>query len=250
MKDINFKIDPILTKRASDVIFDKIRSMIIDGELNPGDHLPSEQELIDMFQRSRPTVREALRMLENAGLIKTTPGNKGAVILEPSVASATESLSALMSFRKVTAIDLLEYREINDIAIAGWAAERRSESDIAELTKRMDKLEQSREDFNSFLVNVQKFLKTLTLCTHNSMVIIMDQIVKQTVPEVLQNLYLINPVDNRTVLIEHLYSFYLGLYHAIINQDSETAREIMKRHLQSAKADEMQQQTFIKEKTP
>ena len=58
---------PVETKRASEAIFDQIKDLIMRGKLRPGDRLPSERSMIEMFQRSRPTIREALRMLERAG---------------------------------------------------------------------------------------------------------------------------------------------------------------------------------------
>ena len=69
---------PVETKRASEVIFEQIREMILSGQLKPGDRLPSEKSLMEMLKRSRPTVREALRMLEHAGFIRTIPGSNGA----------------------------------------------------------------------------------------------------------------------------------------------------------------------------
>ena len=51
--------------------------MILSGELKKGDRLPSERSMMTMLQRSRPTIREALRMLERAELIKTIPGSGG-----------------------------------------------------------------------------------------------------------------------------------------------------------------------------
>ena len=78
------KFSPVVTQKACGIIYDQIRSMIVAGDLSPGDKLPSERALMSMMQRSRPTIREALRMLENAGLIQIIPGG-GAVVREPSL---------------------------------------------------------------------------------------------------------------------------------------------------------------------
>ena len=65
---------PAKTQRASEAIYNQIYPKIISGELRPGDRLPPERELAEMFQRSRPVVREALRMLQQEGLIETAVG--------------------------------------------------------------------------------------------------------------------------------------------------------------------------------
>ena len=62
---------PIKTVRASEAIYEQIKDRIISGELKPGDRLPSERNMMELFQRSRPTIREALRMLERSGYIRT-----------------------------------------------------------------------------------------------------------------------------------------------------------------------------------
>ena len=74
---------PAATKRASEIIYEQVREMIVKGKLKPGDRLPNERAMMEMFQRSRPTVREALRMLERSGYIRTSAGSNGAVVTEP-----------------------------------------------------------------------------------------------------------------------------------------------------------------------
>ena len=72
---------PAKTQRASEAIYNQIYPKIISGELRPGDRLPPERELAEMFQRSRPVVREALRMLQQEGLIETAVGSSGGAVL-------------------------------------------------------------------------------------------------------------------------------------------------------------------------
>lgn len=64
---------PVETQRASAAIYEQVKGLILDGQLKPGDRLPSERALMDLMGRSRPTIREALRMLERDGFIHTVP---------------------------------------------------------------------------------------------------------------------------------------------------------------------------------
>lgn len=64
--------EPAVVQKASEEIVNQIQDSILAGKLKPGDSLPPERELIKMFARSRPTVREALRVLEMKGLISVT----------------------------------------------------------------------------------------------------------------------------------------------------------------------------------
>ena len=89
---------PAKTQRASEAIYNQIYPKIISGELRPGDRLPPERELAEMFQRSRPVVREALRMLQQEGLIETAVGSSGgAVIRGVSLKSVEEPLKNLVA---------------------------------------------------------------------------------------------------------------------------------------------------------
>ncbi|MFR3922117.1 MAG: FadR/GntR family transcriptional regulator [Dysosmobacter welbionis] len=112
---------PAKTQRASEAIYNQIYPKIISGELRPGDRLPPERELAEMFQRSRPVVREALRMLQQEGLIETAVGSSGgAVIQGVSLKSVEEPLKNLVAMGAINLDELLEYRHINDRSCAVW----------------------------------------------------------------------------------------------------------------------------------
>ena len=69
---------PVKTRRASEEIYLQLREFILSGQLKPGDRLPSERAMMTQLNRSRPTIREALRMLEQGGYIASTHGAPGA----------------------------------------------------------------------------------------------------------------------------------------------------------------------------
>ena len=77
---------PAKTQRASEAIYNQIYPKIVSGELKPGDRLPPERELAEMFQRSRPVVREALRMLQQDGLLETSVGSAGGAVIRGGAA--------------------------------------------------------------------------------------------------------------------------------------------------------------------
>lgn len=108
---------PVQTKRASEAIFDQIKDLIIRGELQPGDRLPSERNMIEMFQHSRPTIREALRMLERTGYIRTMAGSNGAIIMPPNDKNLENSLSDALSIGHIPLEQLAEYRAASEIGV-------------------------------------------------------------------------------------------------------------------------------------
>ena len=55
--EIQIDLQPVQTRRASEEIYNQIRQLILDGEIHPGERLPSERKMMDMMHRSRPTIR-------------------------------------------------------------------------------------------------------------------------------------------------------------------------------------------------
>ncbi|HEY2508329.1 MAG TPA: FCD domain-containing protein [Streptosporangiaceae bacterium] len=110
-----------------------LRGKIVRGELTEGEFLPAEVELMRQFDVSRPTLREAFRILETESLIELRRGARGARIMAPSAGVAARSLGLLMQTSGTTLADVYEARTLLEIAAAGLLAERRTEADLAEL---------------------------------------------------------------------------------------------------------------------
>jgi GntR family transcriptional repressor for pyruvate dehydrogenase complex len=115
-------------------VVEQIQQAILDGRLKSGDKLPPERELKEMFETSRGSLREALRVLEQKGLIDIKLGvGGGAVVRSVSAAKVGESLALLIRQRRVSLAHLAEFREGVEGVVAGLAAARAGEEDIASL---------------------------------------------------------------------------------------------------------------------
>jgi len=112
----------------------QIEEAILAGRIETGQTLPSERDLKEMFQISRGTLREALRVLEQKGLIEIRLGvGGGSVVRAMDAGGVSESLGLLIRSQKVSLSHLAEFREGVEGSIAAQAAERRSASDIRKL---------------------------------------------------------------------------------------------------------------------
>ena len=104
-------IRPLSTRRAFDEVSDQIRALIYSGALTPGDKLPSEHELASQFNAGRMVIREALRGLEEAGLIVIKQGRTGGAFVNTVNAEAiTRSISDLVRLGDVSRKRLTEAR--------------------------------------------------------------------------------------------------------------------------------------------
>ena len=126
------------TKVFQDVVT-QIQEAILGGRLKTGDTLPSERQLKDMFNISRGTLREALRVLEQKGLIEIKLGvGGGSVVKDLNADQVSESLALLIRSQKVSLNHLAEFREDVEGIVAAHAAAGRSAADINKLNKLLD----------------------------------------------------------------------------------------------------------------
>lgn len=115
-------------------LVDQIQAAIMDGRLKPGDRLPSQRELVALFQTSRASIREALRVLEHKGLIEIKLGvSGGAVVKTPGTEPITDVLTLLLQQKRVSVDQLTEFRESIEGDVAALAAERATDDDILHL---------------------------------------------------------------------------------------------------------------------
>jgi len=125
--------------RVFEDLVNQIEGAILDGRLKVGDKLPPQRELVEMFQTSRASLREALRVLEQKGLIDIKLGvSGGAVIKAVDTEPVTESLALLIQHQKVSLEELAEFREGVEGHVAALAARRASRAEIQNLKELLE----------------------------------------------------------------------------------------------------------------
>jgi DNA-binding FadR family transcriptional regulator len=127
--------------KTAELIATFYRRQIVRGELRPGDTLPSEQQLMAQFGVSRPTLREAFRILETENLISVKRGSRGgARVTQPSLSVAARYVGLLLQVQGTTIADVYEARMVLEPACARLLARRRTKQDLVDLTACVDEL--------------------------------------------------------------------------------------------------------------
>lgn len=120
--------------KTAEIIADQLRSSIVRGVLRKGDALPTEVELVKQFGVSRPTLREAFRILESESLIVVRRGSRGGVLVSsPETSVAARDFGLLLQMSGTTLADVYEARKIFEPAAAEMLAARATPEDIADL---------------------------------------------------------------------------------------------------------------------
>ncbi|SEG88520.1 DNA-binding transcriptional regulator, FadR family [Thermomonospora echinospora] len=137
----------VRSPKTAELIASQLRRVIVRGELRPGDRLPSEAQLMERFGVSRPTLREAFRILESESLISVLRGSRGgARVTAPQAAVASRYVSLLLQVRNTTIADVYEARMVLEPACARLLAQRRTDADLRDLRDHIEHLHQVVEN--------------------------------------------------------------------------------------------------------
>lgn len=127
--------------RAYQLIVDAVERELASGALRPGDRLASEREMVVRFGVSRTSVREALRVLENSGLVRSRHGDRsGPVVLDPADGPLTDTIGRIARLHGCTAGELVGFRMTLESAANQLAAALRTEDQLAAMRKSLDEM--------------------------------------------------------------------------------------------------------------
>ena len=125
---------PMRLPKMAELVAGQLRRQIVRGELKEGDALPSESELLERFNISRPTLREAFRVLESESLITVRRGtNGGARVQVPSTDVAARFAGFILEHRRTSLDDVYQARILIEPPIVGLLAANRTDDDVAQL---------------------------------------------------------------------------------------------------------------------
>ncbi len=162
------KLDTLKVPRASELVAERLRELIVSGSVPEGENLPSEKELVMQLGVSRATLREALRMLETEGLITTKTGPKGgATVHHPNSSNLTRSLALLLQLEKTPLQTILEARRLLEPLCANLAAERITPAELEELRAALQMMKENLADTRMYVEAQLRFHLAIFAATHN-----------------------------------------------------------------------------------
>jgi DNA-binding FadR family transcriptional regulator len=130
----------IRVPKTAELIAGRIRKAIIRGQLKAGDRLASEAELVDEYQVSRPTVREAIRILESEGFLRISRGARGgAHVVAPGPELLAKAAGLTLQFRGATLADVYAARSVIEPPAARLAAELNARRAALALRKQLQR---------------------------------------------------------------------------------------------------------------
>ena len=216
--------------RLADAIMEQLENQIIEGVLKPGARLPAERVLAEQLGVSRPSLREAIQKLVAKGRIISRQGGGNYVSdqLETAFSDPWEQL-----IRQNTALhgDVLEFRRAIEGVVAGMAAERATDADLAHLKDLIGKLRRAYEgeDLAAQSAADVAFHQAVAEASHNvlfaHLVSSLLHMLHKNIEDNIANLFASGPVAG-TLLEQHE-----AVWHAIESRDPPAARAASEAHI-------------------
>jgi DNA-binding FadR family transcriptional regulator len=219
-----------LSGGASDKVAAEIRAHVSRARLRPGDRLGREADLARQFGVSRPTLREALRLLSSAHLIRASKGPGGGIFVaataEEGIAlSVSDTVASMLAADAVDLDELLEARMLVEIPLAGLAAQRATAEDVRRLADLVAQAKAAGTDSERFSELDRELHRRITRAAGNRL----SGAFMAWVVDVLQPLLqerLKPAVVESTLLGQHQ-----DVLQAIERGDPEAAERAMREHL-------------------
>jgi DNA-binding FadR family transcriptional regulator len=166
MNAISFKT--VQQRKLGDQVIQQLQEKISLGAFKPGDKIPTEPELMSMFGVGRSTIREAVRVMVNAGLLEVRRGD-GTYVLD-----RTASLEPLEHrLRRATILEVYEVRRILELEIAKLAAQRRTDDDLSCMRESLNQRCEARRtnDNRAYVDSDLAFHSAIAVASQNSVLI-------------------------------------------------------------------------------
>ena len=222
---------PLQRKRFSDEIVEQIVTLIKDGRLQPGETLPSEREIAEKLNVSRPPLREAFKTLETLGFIEIRQRQKSVV---KSVAdfSLHDPLAQVIRGDAAMVVQLLQVRKILESWAAAEACSRVTDDDLATLEAVYRELER---DFQNDELGVDADVRFHLSIYQAAKNIVLSHIASTLLALLHQAQRITRQVMfEETVNRERLLQQHRAILTAIRERNPEQAREAMLNHLDYA----------------
>ncbi|HEX3376522.1 MAG TPA: FadR/GntR family transcriptional regulator [Candidatus Acidoferrales bacterium] len=221
----------IQSSRLYEQIVQQIEDSILKGELTEGSQLPAERELAEQFGVSRTAVREAIKALQEKGLVDAFPG-RGTFVTNGTSNSMRRSLDRIIKTGdRDGSTYLVEVREILEPEIAALAASRADYEDLEAMREAVEAMDSSEPDSDAFVEADLDFHLALAEAAANPIVLSLIDSIVGLLREQRVRISLVEGSPQRG------QRYHRSILEAIERHDAQAARAAMQAHLWQVRED-------------
>jgi DNA-binding FadR family transcriptional regulator len=221
--------------KKSSLVYDiakQIEDAIISGVYKPGEKIPTLQNLQESLGASLGTTREALRILEQKGLIGVRLGSKGGpYVRESGTEPVSESLGLLIRQQKVSLSELAEFRKVVEAGLIRLVAQNATKKDIEELKKYLLEFQKviskGIDGWEEYLLKEIKLRKVLIRIAGNRM---FEAVLVPLHDNILGFALIHIPFEKANP--SEAYQDWFRIIEAVERRDPDTAEKVTKAHIE------------------
>lgn len=225
------QFQPVQPVRAYQRIVEQVEDALARGDLAPGQRLPSERELVAQFEVSRSTVREALRVLESNGVVRSRPGDpNGPELLPFSQSALRKQMVRLARVDELTLAELIGFRMIMDGAAIQVSSRLRTPEQLAEMEETLVAMRAAIDvDFAAFSEADLAFHDVIARISRNSLIQTCNEVVRGVVLSLISDKIAHAP-NSRALMLESL-QHHAEVVDAIRSGDGHAAARIARQNM-------------------
>jgi GntR family transcriptional regulator, transcriptional repressor for pyruvate dehydrogenase complex len=223
----------VRTDRISQAIVEQIKEAIFQKKFKVGDKLPSERQMMEQFEASRVTVREALKTLEQTGILEIKRGTQGgAFVRDPDVKFVHSFLQDMFSMGHISISDLREARLAVEPFSVKVTSIRISEEALEQIRQNLVESKESLQKNNASdarLLNLE-FHRILAQASENPVIFFMID----SIMDIMENQ--ISDIQIPFETVKKTLNYHEKIYEAMKNRDPEKAQDLMLQHIREIQA--------------
>lgn len=223
------EVSPVKRTTITEQIFEQLKEKIINGELRPGDKMPSENELCKLYHVSRTSVRQALANLSSLNLIETRFG-EGSFIKSPDSGIAMNPLLSHSFLSEKSIVEVVEFRQLIEPNVTKLACLKATMEDIEQLEQIYAQMVQYKNDLKQFATLDCNFHTTIAKISRNAYVIKIYEIISDVLLNAFSDIVLKR--GNEAGL-----KYHKEIISAFKNKDAEQALIVMQEHMDDMRHD-------------
>ncbi len=217
--------------RAWRLVLERIESELLDGHLGPGDRLPSERDLASELGVGRSSVREALRVLEVMGLIRTATGSgpqAGAIVIAAPGGGMSAFLRLQVAAHGFALRDVMETRLVLESAVA-VALSKDGDRDLTETHRLLDAMDEETLSPAEFLALDAQLHLSLAQATGNTVVAAMMAGLRSSIESYVTAGA--EHIEDWAAMAARLRAEHRALVETIEDGNAESAEELVRSHI-------------------
>ncbi len=224
------QLQPVRPVTVFDAVFAQLAALLASDAFAPGDRLPSERELAEQLQVSRPSVREALKALRMLGQVEVR--GRSTYVKGPRPAPPVDGPHLILPLAEVELLEIHEFREAIESQVAALAAERATAHDAEELERVFATMQQEfARDVEAFFAAERQFHRTLAQAAANRLLLAAHAQIHE---HALQQPHLLPAALHGAAAagaLEHTLEAHRKILEAVRQRDGPKARRLMREHL-------------------